>query len=196
LAVAKASATTLTEAAAPIEWMEASALAMPMSDASFDTSFCLEGLQFFPDLVAGLAEIRRVLVPGGKLFASCWAALVDNPGYDAISEGLRAYCSPAAAWLPPFSLADPNKITPAVQAAGFSNVAIVRQELTLTAPSAREFVNWIAAGGPTMRHSIAQVPDDRREDFFRFIEQFLASFATAGEPLRLPSARNILSATR
>lgn len=189
-----AARSAIAQAAAPIRWLEASAVAMPLPGASFETAFCLEGLQFFPDRVAGLNEMRRVLTPGGHLFASCWAALADNPGYHAISEGLRLFCSEAAARLPPFSLSDPDELARAGHAAGFSGVAVERHTVYLTAPSARDFVEWIAAGGPTMRHSIAQLSADKREDFLRFIERFLAPFAGPGG-LRLPSARNILTAT-
>lgn len=197
LGVAARSAAAQAGASAPMGWVEASALAMPFPDASFDTAFCLEGLQFLPDRVAGLAEIRRILAPGGRLLASCWAALADNPGYHAISEGLRAFCSDAAARLPPFALADPDEMARAARAAGFSAVAVERHEMVLTAPCATDLVDWIAAGGPTMRHSIARLAADRRGDFYRFVERWLAPFAVARDGgLRLPSARNILVAAR
>ncbi len=155
LEVAAHSATAQT--AAPINWIEANAAAIPLADASCETVFCLEGLQFFPDRVVALAEIRRVLVSDGRLFASCWAALSDNPGYHAISEGLRLFSSEAAARLPPFAFSDPDELARAGDAAGLSNITVERHEVFLTAPSARDFVDWIAAGGPTMRHSIAQL---------------------------------------
>jgi SAM-dependent methyltransferase len=194
-ALAVAARAGTSRPSAPIDWIEATALAIPFPDARFDAAFCLEGLQFFPDRVAGLAEIRRVLVPGGRLFASCWAALADNPGYHAISEGLRLFCSEAAARLPPFSLADPDEIARIVRAAGFSAMVVERREMALSAPSARDWVDWLAAGGPTMRHCIAQLTPDRREDFLRFVEQFLMPFADGGG-LRIPSARNVVSAGR
>jgi SAM-dependent methyltransferase len=197
LGVAARSLAAQSEAAAPISWVGASALAMPFQDESFDTAICLEGLQFFPDLVAGLAEIRRVLVPGGRLVASCWAALADNPGYRAISEGLRAFCSDAAARLPPFALTDPEEIVRAARAAGLSTVAAERHEMVLVAPSAADFVDWTAAGGPTLRYSIARLAVDKRREFDRFVKRWLAPFAvTRGGGVRLPSARNILVAVR
>ena len=193
LALDVAARSAIAQTAASIDWIEANAAAVPLADASIETAFCLEGLQFFPDRVAALAEIRRVLVSDGRLFASCWAALADNPGYHAISEGLRVFISDAAARLPPFAFSDPDELAHAGRAAGFSNVAVERHEVILTAPSARDFVDWIASGGPTMRHSIALLDADRREDFLQYVERFLAPFK---EPagLRLPSARNILCA--
>ena len=52
---------------APIDWQEASADRLPLPDASADVALCSLGLQFFPDRPAALREMRRVLIPGGRL---------------------------------------------------------------------------------------------------------------------------------
>ena len=41
-----------------IEWLESSALDMPLPDATFDAVVCQQGLQFFPDRPAALSEMR------------------------------------------------------------------------------------------------------------------------------------------
>jgi len=38
---------------------------LPFADGEFDTVFSVESLYFWPDQLAGLREIRRVLAPGG-----------------------------------------------------------------------------------------------------------------------------------
>ena len=38
---------------------------LPFADGAFDTVFSVESLYFWPDALAGLKEIRRVLAPGG-----------------------------------------------------------------------------------------------------------------------------------
>ena len=48
-----------------IEWRQAVALDLPFEDASFDVVCCQFGAMFFPNRVAGYAEARRVLRPGG-----------------------------------------------------------------------------------------------------------------------------------
>ncbi len=53
-----------------VEWQEGTAEALPFPDASFDLAFCQMGLQFFPDKQAGLTELHRVLVPGGRTAVS------------------------------------------------------------------------------------------------------------------------------
>jgi ubiquinone/menaquinone biosynthesis C-methylase UbiE len=50
-----------------IEWYESSAEAMPLPDEAFDVVLCQLGLQFFPDRLAALREMQRVLAPGGRL---------------------------------------------------------------------------------------------------------------------------------
>ena len=49
-----------------VELVEGNALHMPFADASFDLVTCGFGLRNFPDLPAALAEMRRVLRPGGR----------------------------------------------------------------------------------------------------------------------------------
>ena len=51
---------------APITWIEGSAVAMNLPNAAFDVVFCQQGLQFFPDRLAALCEMRRVLRPSGR----------------------------------------------------------------------------------------------------------------------------------
>jgi SAM-dependent methyltransferase len=76
LVVARAVA---AEQHAPVEWFEAPAEAQPFDDDHFDRVLCQQGLQFFPDPVAALAESMRVLRPGGQLHATIWATPGHNP---------------------------------------------------------------------------------------------------------------------
>jgi demethylmenaquinone methyltransferase/2-methoxy-6-polyprenyl-1,4-benzoquinol methylase len=50
-----------------IEWVEGDALALPFADGSFDAVTIGFGLRNLADEERGLAELRRVLRPGGKL---------------------------------------------------------------------------------------------------------------------------------
>ena len=50
-----------------IEWVEADLLALPFPDGSFDAATVGFGLRNVPELERGLAELRRVLRPGGRL---------------------------------------------------------------------------------------------------------------------------------
>lgn len=191
LAVARDGARSSEDA--PIEWRQGDAQRMPFDAATFDYVVCLEGVQFFPSRLTGLREIRRVLRPGGHLVASVWGPLRANPAYEALAEGLRTFVSEAAARLPPFTLSDADEIRSAVVAAGFDRVGVRAETLTFSVPSAAAFVEWIAAGGPTIRRNLAQLPEGRRADFSRLIAQRLERYRTAGG-LALPSGRHIVVA--
>jgi len=64
-----------TSASAAIEWIEGSALDLPLADASVDVVLCQQGLQFFPDKPLALREMRRVLKHRGHLALSVWNSL-------------------------------------------------------------------------------------------------------------------------
>ncbi len=52
---------------AEIEWVQADVTELPFPDASFDAVTIGFGIRNVPDLDAGLAELARVLRPGGRL---------------------------------------------------------------------------------------------------------------------------------
>ena len=51
----------------PIEYVIASACALPFKDNSFDALYCFSGVGHFPDLPKGLQEMARVVKKGGKV---------------------------------------------------------------------------------------------------------------------------------
>jgi demethylmenaquinone methyltransferase/2-methoxy-6-polyprenyl-1,4-benzoquinol methylase len=52
---------------ARVEWVEADAQALPFPDAAFDLVTVAFGLRNIADTSRGLAEMARVMVPGGRL---------------------------------------------------------------------------------------------------------------------------------
>ena len=61
-----------------ITWRQADALALPFEDQTFDVVACQFGAMFFPNRVAGYAEARRVLKPGGRFVFSVWDRIEEN----------------------------------------------------------------------------------------------------------------------
>jgi SAM-dependent methyltransferase len=54
-------------AAGHVRLLVADATALPFPDASFDAAYHFGGLNLFPDIKRGLAEMTRVVKPGGKV---------------------------------------------------------------------------------------------------------------------------------
>jgi SAM-dependent methyltransferase len=93
-----------------IEWLEGNAMSIPLPDAAFDAVVCQQGFQFFPDKLVALHEMRRVLVPGGRLVLSVWRSIEHAPGFRVLEEALARRIGAAQATLPPFSLGDGQAI--------------------------------------------------------------------------------------
>jgi ubiquinone/menaquinone biosynthesis C-methylase UbiE len=74
-----------------LDWRPADAMALPFPDASFDLVCCQFGVMFLPDRVAGYAEARRVLRPGGHFLFSAWDGLDSNAIPDAVSRAVAAF---------------------------------------------------------------------------------------------------------
>lgn len=110
--------------AAAIEWREGSADALPFDDGCFDAAVCQLGLMFFPDRVAALREIRRVLAQGGRLAVMTWGALERCPGHAAMAQvwGKHFGAEQAAKFQPMHSLHDPAEVRGLLEAAGFTQV--------------------------------------------------------------------------
>ncbi len=109
---------------AVIEWREGSAENLPFDDACFDVVTCQLGLMFFPDRVAALREMRRVLTPDGRISLMTWGSLDKNLGNAAMAQAWRDRVSAeqAAKLNPPHSLPDPAEVVRLLQEAGFAQV--------------------------------------------------------------------------
>jgi ubiquinone/menaquinone biosynthesis C-methylase UbiE len=50
-----------------VELRRGSADALPFADDTFDKAFAINSMQVWPDAIAGLRDMRRVLKPGGRI---------------------------------------------------------------------------------------------------------------------------------
>lgn len=84
LAVARTKSST-------IEWIEGSALDLPLDTSSFDVVLCQLGLQFFSDRIAALKEMARVLKSGGRAGLSVYSAIERTPAAHGFVQALDKY---------------------------------------------------------------------------------------------------------
>ncbi len=69
-----------------LEFQQGNAMVLPFVDASFDLVLCQEMLQFVPDRLAALREVRRVLAPGGRFITSTWRPRSEQPFHEALGR--------------------------------------------------------------------------------------------------------------
>jgi ubiquinone/menaquinone biosynthesis C-methylase UbiE len=195
LAVARA----LPQSGATITWTEASVLAMPFPDATFNVVVCQLGLQFFPDRPQALREMRRVLVPGGRVLLSVFGPLAHNPAPQALADALERHLGPHASAIKraEHDLDDPTALDELVAGAGFSDVAIETTTQQIRFPSPREYVRIQLAATPLaalMQEMPRELQAVLAEAVIADVSRALRSYSGDGG-LTFPQECHILSAS-
>jgi ubiquinone/menaquinone biosynthesis C-methylase UbiE len=72
------------------QFQQGDAMSLPQEDDAFDVAAMALVLFFVPDPAKGLAEIRRVVTPGGMVSAYAWDILSGGVPRNAVQEELRA----------------------------------------------------------------------------------------------------------
>lgn len=158
LAVAK---TTPPPEGANIEWREGSALSLPLSDTAYDMVLCHQGLQFFPDKVAALREMRRVLVKGGRGVVNVQQSLAQNPIYLTFNNVLITRMKmPALA--APFSFGEAGPLREALTEAGFREVEVIPVSHYITFPSIDIYIQASIIGSAAVIQELAHLDADAK----------------------------------
>jgi len=172
-------------------------------ERGFDMAFSRFGTMFFANPVAAMRNVRRALVPVGKLVMVVWRRRIDNDWLyraQTIVEGIverpaeydEPTCGPG-----PFSMADADTTSEILGLAGFSDIALQRCDIPITIgrdlDEALELVMALGPAGEILRlagaraaHLHGQVEAALREG--------LAEFAS-GEELVAPASTWIVTAT-
>lgn len=176
-----------------IEWHCGSALELPFDSATFDLCLCLQGLQFFPDRVRGLAEMRRVLKVSGRLIASLWGPLECNKGHLAVVQALERGGVDSAPSRRACSFSNPDDIRQAATAAGFSTVDVRTLDGVSRFATIDSFLEGMTKGSPSTRHAVAQLPESARGRFAEDVRESLSGYVVDGM-LAYPMQTHVLIA--
>lgn len=135
-------------------------------DGSFDAVLCREGLMFAVDPARAVAEIRRVLRPGGRVAAAVWGPPAGNPWMRLVFETVAAELGAPAAppGMPgPFSLSDADGLAALFTNAGFADVAVHEHRADLRSPSVDDWFSRTAALSGPLARKLAGLPAERRQ---------------------------------
>lgn len=153
------------------------ALALPFADSAFGAVVMAFVIFYLPEPGLALAEVRRVLQPGGAIGIATWAAEEQSPAQDAWDEELDAAGAPAGDIDVPdgSELTDtPEKVEALLLAAGFRSVA--SECLPFEKAWSREaFVEMQMKIGWTSRRRLELMPTADRDSFLVAVDRRLAS---------------------
>ncbi|MDF0602069.1 methyltransferase domain-containing protein [Psychromarinibacter sp. C21-152] len=108
-----------------IEFVEGDATTLQFRDGAFDSVISNFGMMHIPDQPAALAEICRVLRPGGRFLMATWAAPDRSPAFGAAFGTFRALGDFSGAAPQPdlFAFSRPDDARKMMAAAGLTMIA-------------------------------------------------------------------------
>lgn len=170
-----------------IEWQEASADNLTHADASMDVVLCAQTLQFLENRSRALAEMNRVLKPGGRISVSLWCEIQKNPYFDVLVAAITSHIGDetASGLGAAFGLTDHDEILSLLVAAGFERVEISTTLLELDLPPMEDFVPLHISATP-MAAGFKAAPEDRRRAVVQEIISRFDSFQVDDRNHRVP----------
>lgn len=149
---------------------------LDLPDASFDVVLSRVGLIYFPDQQRALAEIRRVLVPGGRVAALVYSTPERNRFF-SVPIGIirrRAQLPPPAPGQPgPFSLGSPGVLEEAYRQAGFREVETRTIAAPLRTATGTEYLSFARESFGALHQMLAGLSEAERAETWSEIEDGL-----------------------
>jgi SAM-dependent methyltransferase len=158
---------------------------LPLENVGADLMVSRFGVMFFGDPVAAFSNLRKALVPAGRLRFACWRGIQENPWLQiplhAVYEHVPRMPKPAPEEPGPFSFAEPERVTRILAASGFTRPSFtpldVRMDLAAGGTLEEASVN-AAENGPARRALTGQ-PDDVRARAVESIRRALTPYASS-----------------
>jgi len=186
LAVARQQAPAITWEIGPAE-------DLPFAANSFDRVVSQFGLMFFTDPVKAIAEMGRVVRPGGAIAVAVWGPLADTPGYAVVTEVLNELFGPEVAQSieAPYCLGDTNRLASLFADAGMGEISLRTVTGTARFASVEDWIYTDIKGW-----TLADVIDEAGYDRLRqYAPQKLSRFVQADGSVAFAAPAHIVTVT-
>jgi len=152
---------TAAPTAPHIEWHVGDAIALPLPDNAYDVVLCQMGLMFMEDRPAALAEMRRVVAPGGRVIVNTPGAI--QPAFVAMEQAIVEHISPDLGGFvrAVFSMHDPDLVSALLRDAGLRDVSATVTTARFELPAPAEFL-WQYINLTPMGPLVAGAPEEAR----------------------------------
>jgi SAM-dependent methyltransferase len=153
---------------------------LPFADGLFDAVVCRLGAMFFPDPLAALREMLRVVKPGGRVALAVWDKSDLNPFCYIITDVVSRFVEtpPADPDAPnAFRFAEPGKLAGILDEAGAIDVTECVVRFDVAAPiSPAAFWNMRAETSDTLRSKLKSLPSDRQTQIGEEVQDAVREF--------------------
>jgi SAM-dependent methyltransferase len=139
----------------------------------FDVAMSQFGVMFFDEPKVAFTNIRRHVVPGGRLAFGCWQSIAKNPWFvgPALKEFVPPPPQPAPGKSPtgPFAFGETDYVRGILQAAGFAEIAVAFHDYDVEAPQDAiiDDAQLVFVGVPPEKMTEARAAVDRHMTRFR-----------------------------
>jgi SAM-dependent methyltransferase len=186
--------TVAREVRPDLEWRQGDAARLPFPDGSFDVALCQSGLMFVPDPAAAVAELARVVRPGGRVAVQVWSSLDRQDAFRPLPDAVARHAGRDAVDLIStyFRLGDRDLLTGHVTRAGLRVTDVHSWPATVHAPSVDDYVTTEVESTPLR----ARISDDVYRRIREEARTGLARWSDENGALALPLEAYVVVARR
>ena len=139
-----------------VEFRRADMTALGFSDRHFDAVICVFGVFFVPDMEAEVAELWRMVRPGGKLAITTWGPGIFAPAYEIWLAAVRRVRPDLYSAFNPWDrITTPEAVRKLFVDAGVPHAEVVAEEGYQALRTPEDF--WTIALGSGLRWTIDQM---------------------------------------
>ena len=163
-----------------VEHRQIDAEDIPLEDDFVDGVLCRFGLMLMPDPEAAVAEIRRVLRPGGRLARAVWIAGQRHPGVPVAGRlrGALGHAPPPDPDAPgPFVLGEDGRLRDLLEGGGFTDVRVEEVPLLMKYVDVDDYIAVSTETSGMLARIWREVSDDDRQAITARLAEDFAPFA-------------------
>lgn len=139
-----------------LEFRRADMTALGFPNHHFDAVVCVFGIFFVPDMEAQVAELWRMVRPGGQLAITTWGPRIFAPAYEIWLEAVRRVRPDLLAAFNPWDrITTPEAVRKLFHDGGIRTVDVVAEDGYQTLRTPEDF--WTIALGSGLRWTIDQM---------------------------------------
>jgi len=182
-----------------VQFRQCTADSLPFANDRFDVAVSRLGIMFFPDPLAAVREMLRVIKPGGRVALAVWGKSDVNPYACVVTGVLSRYVPPTP--LPPdapdaFRFAEPGKLAHILEDAGAMDVAERVVKFDIAAPlSPEEFWTMRSEISETLREKLKTLSGEDRRRLAEEVQEAVREFFPDGQ-MRFPAQMLIVSGAK